>query len=107
MNFLTKIKRPKRALTPTNGKERAQITSQIKHGSNAIICGCGKTLRHNSIHGGVPMQSNPRSMSDVSLIYGPPEDEITSAGTDDISNQTRLKLNHMDVTRLLGTTALS
>ena len=31
----------------------------------------------------------PCSMSDVSLIYGPPEDEITSAGTDDISNQTR------------------
>ena len=45
-------------------------------------------------------------MSDVSLIYGPPEDEITSAGTDDISNQTRLKRNHIDVARLLGTTAL-
>ena len=28
-------------------------------------------------------------MSDVFLIYGPPEDEIASAGTDDISNHTR------------------
>ena len=35
------------------------------------------------------MQSNPCSMSDAFLIYGPPEDEITSAGTDDISKQTR------------------
>ena len=37
----------------------------------------------------MPIQSNPCSMSDVFLICGPPEDEITSAGTDDISNRTR------------------
>ena len=83
------MKRRHRRIQNENAPSKPNVPPDISNQTRQKQSyGCGKTLHHNSIHGWSLMQSHYCSMSDVSLIYGPPEDEITSAGTDDISNST-------------------
>jgi hypothetical protein len=89
-------------------KQKITVVNTIGGSSLQIEKKCGETLRHNNIHIMAWRRASAVSlcsMSDVLLVSSPPEDEIASAGTDDISKQTLSDTNtyiHLAINWLLS-----